>query len=89
MANIVPSKPPFMFPNEQRLLAAFGERIRLARLRGKLNTTSVSQRAGISRNTLYHAECGDAGVTLGSYLRILSTLGLKGDIGALAADNAS
>jgi len=88
IGNIMPSKPPVIFPNEQRLLAAFGERIRLARLRRKLNTTTVSQRAGLSRSTLYNAERGDAGVTLGSYLRILATLGLEGDISTLAADDA-
>jgi transcriptional regulator with XRE-family HTH domain len=87
MVNIMSSKPPVIFPQEQRLLAAFGERLRLARLRRKLTTTTVAQRAGISRTSLYNAESGDGGVTMGTYLRILAALGLEGDIAALAADD--
>ena len=87
MVNIMPSKPPIVFPQEQRLLAAFGTRLRLARLRRKLPTTAVAQRAGISRTSLYNAESGDPGATIGTYLRILAVLGLEGDIEALAADD--
>lgn len=87
MKTIVPSKPPTIFPQEQRLLTAFGERLRLARLRRALSTRVVGQRAGISRTSLYKAECGDAGVTLGTYVRVLAALGLDKDIEALAADD--
>jgi transcriptional regulator with XRE-family HTH domain len=87
MVNIMPSKPPVIFPQEQRLLGALGERIRLARLRRKLTTTTVAQRAGISRTSLYNVEAGDGGATMGMYLRVLAVLGLEGDINALAADD--
>lgn len=83
----MPSKPPVIFPAEQRLLAALGERLRLARLRRKLTTTTVAQRAGISRSTLYNVEAGDGGATLATYLRVLTALGLDGDIAKLAADD--
>lgn len=83
----MPSKPPVIFPQEQRLLTALGERLRLARLRRALSTRVVGQRAGISRTSLYKAECGDAGVTLGTYVRVLAALGLDKDIEALAADD--
>jgi transcriptional regulator with XRE-family HTH domain len=83
----MPSKSPVIFPQEQRLLAAFGERLRLARLRRALTTVTVSKRAGISRTTLYKAEHGDPGVTLGTYLRILATMGLDKDFDSLAADD--
>jgi transcriptional regulator with XRE-family HTH domain len=87
MMNIMPSKPPISFPQELRLLSAFGERLRLARLRRRLTTTAVAQRAGISRTTLYKAEGGDPGATLGTYLRVMAVLGLEADINALAADD--
>jgi transcriptional regulator with XRE-family HTH domain len=87
MVNIMPSKPPVVFPQERRLLAALGERLKLARLRRRLTTTAVAQRAGISRTSLYNVESGDPGATLGTYLRILAVLGLDGDINALAADD--
>ena len=87
MVHIMPSKPPVVFPQEQRLLSAFGERLRLARLRRKLTTSTVAQRAGISRSSLYNAEAGNPGATLGTYLRVLAVLGLEADINAIAADD--
>ncbi len=87
MNNIMPSKPPVIYPNEHRVLAAFGERLRLARRRRKLTTTTVAERAGIARTTLYKAEGGDPGVTLGTYVRILATLGMEKDFEHLAADD--
>lgn len=83
----MPSKPPPVFPQEQRLLAQLGERIRLARLRRQLSNAAVSGRAGISRTSLYKVEAGDAGATLGTYLRVLAALGLENDLNGVAADD--
>jgi transcriptional regulator with XRE-family HTH domain len=83
----MPRKPPTIFPNEQALLARLGERLKLARLRRRLSSAIVAQRAGISRTSLYKVEAGDPGATLGTYLRVLTVLGLAGDINAVAADD--
>ena len=83
----MPSKPPVVFPQEQRLLSQLGERLRLARLRRKLSNAVVAQRAGISRTSLYKVEAGDPGATLGTYLRVMAVLGLEADFNALAADD--
>jgi transcriptional regulator with XRE-family HTH domain len=83
----MPSQSPIIFPSEQRLLSALGERIRLARKRRHLAAVAVAQRAGISRSSLHKVECGDAAVTLGVYLRVLATMGLEGGIEAMAADD--
>jgi len=83
----MPHKPPTVFPQEQKLLSELGERMRLARMRRKLSSTVVAQRAGISRTSVYKVENGDPGATLGTYLRVLAVLGLEGDIRALAADD--
>lgn len=83
----MPSKPPVVFPQEQRLLTQLGERFKLARLRRKLSNTIVAQRAGISRTSLYKVEAGDPGATMGTYLRVMAVLGLEGDINGLAADD--
>jgi transcriptional regulator with XRE-family HTH domain len=83
----VPSKPPIVFPQEQRHLSDLGERLRLARKRRKLSSAVVAKRAGISRTTLYKVESGDAGVTLGSYVRVFAVLGLESDFNGLAADD--
>ena len=69
------------------MLAALGERLRLARRRRKLSSATVAERAGISRTTLYHAERGDGAVTLGTYLRIMTALGLEKDFDLLASDD--
>ncbi len=83
----MPRKPPVIFPQEQRLLSALGERLRVARLRRRLSNAVVAQRAGISRTTLYKVEAGDPGATLGSYVRVLTVLGLENDLQTLAADD--
>lgn len=83
----MPRKPPTVFPQEQRLLSHLGERLKLARMRRKLSSAVVAQRAGISRTSLYKVEAGNPGATLGTYLRVLAVLGLEGDINALAADD--
>lgn len=83
----MPRSAPIIFPQEQRLLSDLGERLRLARKRRKLSNAAVAQRAGISRSTLYKVEAGDAGATLGSYVRVLAVLGLEGDLQQLAADD--
>jgi len=83
----MPRKPPIVFPQEQRLLSALGERLRLARKRRKLSNAVVAQRAGISRSTVYKVEAGDPGATLGAYVRVLAVLGLEGDLNQLGADD--
>ncbi len=83
----MPSKPPVIFPQEQMLLSHLGERLKLARLRRKLSNTVVAQRAGVSRSSLYKVEAGDAGATMGTYLRVMTALGLEADIQNLAADD--
>jgi len=83
----MPRKPPPIFPQEQGLLSDLGTRLRLARKRRRLSNVVVAGRAGISRTTLYKVEAGDAGATLGSYVRVLAVLGLEGDLNLLAADD--
>lgn len=83
----MPRKPPVVFPLERRLLAELGQRLRLARLRRRLSTAVVAGRAGISRSSVYKVEAGDPGATMGTYLRVMATLSLEGDINALAADD--
>jgi transcriptional regulator with XRE-family HTH domain len=83
----MPAKPPPIYPAQKRILAALGERLRLARLRRKLSIEIACQRAGISRMTLFRAEAGSAAIALGTLLRILSVMGLERDLEALACDD--
>jgi transcriptional regulator with XRE-family HTH domain len=83
----MPSKQPPLYPSQKRILAALGERVRLARLRRKLTIEVTCERAGISRMTLFRAEGGSPAIALGTLLRILAVLGLENDIELIARDD--
>ncbi len=69
------------------ILKALGENIKLARLRRKITTTMLAERADISRTTLRKAEGGESGVTMGVYANLLFCLGLEKDLLLLAGDD--
>ena len=50
-------------PKTNRILLTVGEQIKLARLRRKLSAELVSERAGISRATLWAVENGSSTVS--------------------------
>lgn len=75
------------FPSVDKQMRAFGERLKLARLRRELSTALFAERVGISRDTLNRLEKGDPNIALGTYLRALRVLGLDADINALARDD--
>ena len=69
------STPPLPLP-VKRALAKLGEDIRSARLRRRITTTTMAERAFITRPTLRKVEHGDPGVALGIWLnRRLSPVG--------------
>jgi len=83
----MPSKKQPIFPTEQKILADFGERLRLARLRREISAETLASRSSISRMTLHRAEKGSPAVSMGTYLRILAALHLTEDIDLLAKDD--
>ena len=83
----MPSKKQAIFPSEKKILANFGERLRLARLRREISAETLASRASISRMTLHRAEKGSPAVSMGTYLRILAALHLTDDINLLAKDD--
>ena len=60
----------------KRLLSQLGDDIRLARIRRRLPTAIVADRAFISRSTLGKVERGDPTVAMGIYATVLFVLGL-------------
>ena len=76
-----------VFPRNQRILAQLGENIRLACKRRKLTQTLLSERTGLSRVTLRKIGKGDAGVSIGHYVAVLSVLGLMEDLLDVARDD--
>ncbi len=77
-----------ILPNTTKNLAVMGEQIKLARLRRNLSATLVSQRAGISRATLWKVEKGDPAVAIGIYAAVLHALqGMDDDLLLIAKDD--
>ncbi len=68
-------------------MAAFGDRLRLARQRRRITTVQMAERMAISRDTLNRLEKGDAAIALGTYLRALRILGLDHDLDLVAKDD--
>ena len=76
-----------LLPKLERLLEEMGEQIKLARLRRKLSTEQIAERAGISRRTLYSVEKGRSSVSIGIYIKVLNVLSLEKDILNIAKDD--
>jgi transcriptional regulator with XRE-family HTH domain len=76
-----------LMPKAGKLLTELGERIKLARLRRKLSSEQVAERAGISRATLWQVEKGSATPSIGAYFMVLFILGLEKDFQKLASDD--
>jgi transcriptional regulator with XRE-family HTH domain len=71
---------------DQLLLQQLAERLKRARLKRGLTTTQMAQQAGISRMTLRAVEAGAPAPTMGTYLRVMSVLGVSQDLALVAND---
>lgn len=83
----MPSKKSLLMPSLVKILKESGENIKLARLRRKLSSEQVAERANITRPTLLSIEKGSPGVAMGAYARVLFVLGLEKDLLKLATDD--
>ena len=77
-----------VLPQTQKLLEQMGEQIRLARLRRRLPSELVAERAFVSRQTLTAIEKGSPSVSMGAYASVLHALGgLEQDLLLIAKDD--
>jgi transcriptional regulator with XRE-family HTH domain len=77
-----------ILPKTQEYLTQLGEQVKLARLRRKLSVELVSERAGISRATLWAVEKGSPSVAIGTYAAVLHALnGMDKDLLLVAKDD--
>ncbi|WP_028604272.1 helix-turn-helix transcriptional regulator [Ottowia thiooxydans] len=71
---------------QRQLLLQLGDRLKRLRKAQALGTVEVAARAGITRNTLRAIENGDPSPSMGNYVRVMSVLGISGDLALLAGD---
>ena len=71
---------------ERQLLLQLGDRLRRLRKAQRLGTVELATRAGIARNTLRAVEAGDPAPSIGTYVRVMSLLGVGADLALLAGD---
>lgn len=76
-----------LLPKQKRILKRLGENLKMARLRRKLTTEMVSDRANISRSTLWSLESGKSNVSLETLLQVLATLGMVDELSQLGAND--
>jgi transcriptional regulator with XRE-family HTH domain len=77
-----------LLPATEELLKEFGERLRLARLRRRLQAKEVAERAGMTEVTLRRVERGLPGVTMGAYLAVMQVLQLQDDVAKWATNDS-
>lgn len=63
-----------LLPSTNEILKEMGAQIKMARLRRNLSVDLVSERAGISRASLYNVERGSSSVAIGIYAAVLHAL---------------
>ena len=67
-------KSVVLLPETEEILEQMGTQIKYARLRRRLSTELVAERAGISRATLCSIEKGASSVAIGCYAAVLHAL---------------
>ena len=70
----MPKKTLVLLAETEKLLEQMGLQIKYARLRRKLTSELVAERAGISRATLVSIEKGSPSVAMGCYAAVLHAL---------------
>ena len=70
----MPKKTIVLLPETEKILEQMGLQMKYARLRRKLTSELVAERAGISRATLVSIEKGSPSVAMGCYAAVLHAL---------------
>jgi len=76
-----------VFPKDIKVLKQLGENILLAMKRRKITQTELSECSGLSVPTLRGITRGEASVSIGHYVMVLSSLGLSEDLAKVALDD--
>ena len=71
---------------ERQLLLQLGDRLRRLRKAQGLSAVQMAARCGMTRNTLRAVESGDPAPSMGTYLRVMSMLGISGELALLTGE---
>lgn len=71
---------------ERQLLLQLGDRLKRLREAQGIDTVEMAKRVGVTRNTLRAVESGDPGTSIGTYVRVMSILGVGGELALLGSD---
>lgn len=71
---------------ERQLLLQLGDRLKMLRKAQGIGTVEMAKQVGISRTTLSAVESGDPAPSIGTYLKVMSVLGVSGELALLAGD---
>ena len=78
-----------LMPKSVKRLQTLGEQIRLARLRRGISVNLASERAGVSRSTVWQIEKGSGSVSMAAYVAVLHALNdLDRDILLIASEDS-
>lgn len=80
-------RTPPTHPAARRAIQALGGRLRAARLRRRMTQAIMAERVGVSVPTLSKLEEGDPSTSLATMIRVLTVLGLVGDIDKIGAED--
>jgi len=71
---------------DRQLLLQLGDRLKRLRVALGMSASDMASQVGITRNTLRAVESGDPAPSMGTYLRVMSVLGVSGELALLAGD---
>ena len=74
-----------LFPRQRKILTTFGENLLLAMKRRGFTKKTLCERTGFDNKTVNKVFAGDPGVAIGTYLKIMSVLGMEDNFTELAA----
>ncbi|THB64563.1 MAG: transcriptional regulator [Gammaproteobacteria bacterium] len=74
-----------LFPKQRKVLTSFGEDLLLAMKRRGFTKKMVCERTGFDNKTVNKVFAGDPGVAIGTYLKIMSMLGMEDNFSVMAA----
>ena len=76
----------FTIATSEQIIAALCERLEKIRLSRNLTQAQLANRAGVTKQTISNMENGRGGLSMDTFIRVLTALNLQGNLKALLPD---